>query len=164
MDTGLWWKGAHTHVRESTRRQTHRHRTHQGTCHDQQIRMGMLHPRTYLLDQREDNEGCNCVRYESRNDKNQRREHDQHPVEAVVSHLLCDGCRNGVQKAGRGDRFPEAETTSCENNNGPEEIVEVLLREDAGSEEEDDRDDRNDSHITECVLELMAHTPEDDCN
>lgn len=124
----------------------------------------MLHPHANLLDQGQDNESGNSVRYKSRDDKDQRRKYDQDPVEAVVCHPLCDGTRNGVQQTRRADRFSKTEAAGCENDNGPEKVVEVLLRQDTGSEEEDERNDRDDAHVTKCVLELVAHAPENDGN
>jgi len=89
---------------------------------------------------------------ERRDDENQRGEDDEDAVQAHALDLLGDGARDGVQQAGRGDGFAEGEAAGCEDYDGPEEVIEVFFREDAGAEEGDHGDDSYDAHVAEDVL------------
>ena len=57
-----------------------------------------------------------------------------------------------MEEAGGGDRFTEGEAASGEDDDSPEEIVEVFFREDASAEESDHWDDSDDAHVAEDVF------------
>ncbi len=61
------------------------------------------------------------------------------------------------------DCFTEGKATGREDDDRPEEVIEVFFREDTGTEEENERDDSNDAHITEEPVQLMAYAPKDNC-
>ena len=69
---------------------------------------------------------------------------------------------DGLEEAGGVDGFTEGEPAGGEDDDGPEEVVEVVLGEDAGAEEEDDGDDGDNAHVAEDVFELVRDAPEDD--
>ena len=99
---------------------------------------------------------------ECRDDQDQACENDQDSVQAHALHALGDRTGNGMQESGRRDRFSEGEPSGGEDDDGPEEVVEVFFGEDAGAEEKDNRDDGDGAHVAEHVLELVAHTPKRD--
>lgn len=68
-----------------------------------------------------------------------------------------------MEQSGGVDRFAEGETTGGENDDCPEEIVEVFFGKNAGAEEQDERNDCNDSHVAKKPLQLMTDAPENDC-
>lgn len=124
--------------------------------------MWFLHPSTDLVHQRKDDQCRNGVTDERRNDENQGREYDQNAVQTHALDLFGDGAGNGMQEAGGLDGFAERETASGENDDGPEEIVEVFLGQDSGTEEEHDRYYGDDSHVAKDVLQLMRDAPQYD--
>lgn len=65
-----------------------------------------------------------------------------------------------MQQPGGSDRFSEGQAAGGEDDDRPEEVVEIFLCEDAGAEEHDHRDDGHDAHIAENAFELMRHAPE----
>lgn len=75
---------------------------------------------------------------------------------------LRNGLGDGMEEARGCDGLAETEATGCENDDGPQEIVEVLLGEDARSKEKDQRDNRYHAHVTKCMLELVTDAPESD--
>ena len=124
--------------------------------------MRLGHALPDLLDEREHNERGDSVADESSDDEDQSREDEQDAIETEVFDALCDGSSDGVEEAGRVDCFAERETARGQDDDCPEEVVEVFFCQDAGAEEEDDGDDGDDAHVAEHGLELVAHAPEDD--
>ena len=100
---------------------------------------------------------------ESGHDENKRCEDDEHAIQAKILHALGDAQGNSVQQARGRDGFPEREPAGSEDDDGPEEIVEVFLRQDAGPKKENHRDDGDDAHVAEDAFELVRDTPEDYC-
>lgn len=76
-----------------------------------------------------------------------------------MSDPLGDGVGDGVQEARRRHGLSKNQTSSCEDDDGPQEVVEVLLGQNAGAEEENHGDDSYDSHVAKSGLQLMAHAP-----
>ena len=123
--------------------------------------MGFLHAGADGVDQRQDDERGDRMADKGGNDEDQCGEHDQDAVETHALDFVRDGTGDGVEETGGGDGFAEREAASGEDDDGPEEVVEVFFCQDAGAEEEDERDDGHDAHVSEDVLELMGHAPED---
>ena len=67
-----------------------------------------------------------------------------------------------MQQAGTIDCLPESETACGENDDGPEEVIEIFFCQNPRPEEEHDRNDSNDSHIPKHAFELVAQAPEND--
>ena len=97
---------------------------------------------------------------ESRYDQDQAGKHGQHPVHAEVGYTVCDGHRNGMEKTGGRDCFSEREPSSGQDDDCPQEIVEVLFRQDASSEEKRQRDDGNNAHVAKDAFYLMTDAPQ----
>ena len=57
-----------------------------------------------------------------------------------------------MKESGGGNSFAEGEATGGEDDDGPEEIVEVFFGEDAGAEEGEHGDDGDDAHVAEDVF------------
>lgn len=151
----------HTHIRKPAGRQPHSSRAHDGTTHNQQVRMRILHPSTNLVHQRKDNQRSNGMGDESCDDEDQRCEDDEDAVETHAFDFFGDGACDGMQQTRRGDCFAEREAAGSEDDDGPEEIVEVFLGENARAEEGDHGDDGYNAHVAEDAFELMRHAPED---
>lgn len=124
--------------------------------------MRLRHTLADLLDERQHNQRSNGMTDERRNNQDQAAEHNQHTIQTHPLDLLGDAVGDGVEQAGAVDGFAERETAGGEDDDGPEEVVEVLLGEDAGAEEEHDGDDGDDAHVAEDGLELVGDAPEDD--
>lgn len=124
--------------------------------------MWMLHARADLLDQRENDQCGDGVRDECRDHKNQRRKDQQDRVEAETLDPGSNRASNRVEEPGRGHGFAQTQTACGKNDDRPEEIVEILLGQNARAKEEHHRDDRNHPHVSKDVLELMADTPQHD--
>ena len=67
-----------------------------------------------------------------------------------------------MQETGRVDCLSKSQTACSEDDDGPQEVVEVFFGQNAGTEEEDDRDNSHHTHIAEDAFELVADTPEYD--
>ena len=67
-----------------------------------------------------------------------------------------------MQETGRVDCLSKGKTACSEDDNSPQEVVEVLFSQNAGTEKEDDRDDSDHAHVAKDTLELMADTPQHD--
>jgi len=150
-----------SHIRKPTGRQPHGSRTHQRAAHDQQIRMRLRHARADCVHEGQDNQRGDGVGDEGRDDKDQGGEDDEDAVEAHALDFCGDGGGDGVEEARGVDGFAEGEAAGCEDDDGPEEVVEVFFCEDAGAEEEGEWDDGYDAHVAEDVFELVAYAPED---
>lgn len=96
----------------------------------------------------------------SRNDEDQCRKNNQNTIKAHALHFLRYGTCDGVQETRRGDGFAKRQATSGKNNNSPQEVIKVFLREDASAKEEDNGYDGHDTHVSKDILQLMCHTPE----
>lgn len=97
-----------------------------------------------------------------RYDQDQGSKYDQNTIDAEMGHSLRDGFRNSVQEPRRRYSFPETQSASCENDDCPEEIVEVFLCQDACTEEEYQRNNGDDAHIAENTFQLVAGAPQSD--
>ena len=126
--------------------------------------MGLAHALAHLRDQGQNDQCGDCMADEGRNNEDQARKYHQYAVQTHPVHFLRNGASNGMQKARARDGFAERETTSGENDDGPEEIVEVFFGEYAGAEEEDDWDDGDDAHVAEYTLKLMRYAPKHNRN
>ena len=69
-----------------------------------------------------------------------------------------------MEETGRGDSFTKGEAACGEDDDSPEEIVEVFFGQDASAKESDHRDDSDDAHVAEDVFELVGDAPEDYCD
>ena len=67
-----------------------------------------------------------------------------------------------MQETRRVDCLSKSQTACSEDDDGPQEVVEVFFGQNAGTEEEDDRDNSHHAHIAEDAFELVADTPEYD--
>ena len=162
-DKIIWGEGRErTHIRETACGQCHGDGTHQCTGHNQQVRVGVLHADADLTNKRQDDQGRNRVRDETGNHKNQNREDEEHAVKAEMFDPCGDARGNGVQQARRRHSLTKTQTTGGENDNGPQEVVEILFVKDSGTEEQQKRKDSDHAHIAKDVLKLMTGTPERD--
>ncbi len=98
-----------------------------------------------------------------RNHEDQRCEHDQHAIQTHALDLLRNSPRDSVQEPGARNGFAKRKPAGGEDDDGPEEVVKVLLCEDARAEKEDDGDDGDDAHVAEDAFELVRDAPEHDC-
>lgn len=73
---------------------------------------------------------------------------------------FADSVGQGMQKPGGCHSFPKTKSAGGQNDDGPQEIVEVFFIKDASSEEQNHGDDSDHTHVAEDMLELMAATPE----
>lgn len=110
----------------------------------------------------EENEGGDGVRDEGCNNEDNGAEDDQNGVDPHAFNVLADILGDDVEEAGGGDGFSERETTACEHDDGPKEVVEVFLGEDARAKECREGDNSNDAHIAQREGKLMGDAPEDD--
>jgi hypothetical protein len=124
--------------------------------------MRVLHLLAHLMHKWKHNQRSDRVADERSDHQDQSTEDYENAVQAHTLDAAGDGLGNGVQQSGRVDRLSEREAASCEDDDGPEEVVEVFLCEDAGAEEEDERDDGHDAHVAEDVFELVTDAPQDD--
>lgn len=150
------------HVREAARRQARGGGADEHARHDEEVGMRVRHARADLAHEREDDEGGDGVADERCDDEDEGAEDDEDAVKAHAVDSVGDGSRDGVQQARGGDGFAQGQAASGQDDDGPEEIVEVFLGQDAGAEEGDDGQDGDDAHVAEDVFELVAHAPEDD--
>lgn len=67
-----------------------------------------------------------------------------------------------MEEAGGGDGLAEGEAAGGEDDDGPQEVVEVFLGEDSRAEEQGHGDDGHDAHVAEDAFELVRHAPEND--
>lgn len=155
-------EGHITHIRKSTSRQPHSCTTHQRAPHNQQIRVRILHVLADLLDERQDNQRGHRVTDEGRHDEYQRREHDQHAIQAEALDAVRNTQRNRMEQARGGDGLAKREAARRQDDNGPEKVVEVFFRQDAGAEEEYHWDDGDDAHVAEYAVQLVTEAPEYD--
>lgn len=100
----------------------------------------------------------------SRDNGDQSREDAHDAVQAHTLDFSSDALRNGVQEPRTIHSFAERETAGREDDDGPEEIIEIFFRQYSRAEEEDDGDDGYDAHIAKDSFELVAETPEQNCN
>ena len=121
--------------------------------------MGVIHSGTDLLHQWKEDQCGNGVRDESGHDKNQEGESEQDPVETEVLHLGGYTLRDCAQETGGCDGLAETEASGRQDDDSPEEVVEVLFGEDASAKEQDHGNDGDDAHVSKSVLELVANAP-----
>ena len=121
--------------------------------------MRLRHALPDLLHKREHDERRNSVTDERRNNQNKPAEDAQHAVETHALDVSGDGLGDGVQQTRGVYGFTQREAARGEDDDGPEEIVEVFFGEDACAEEEDEGDDGYDAHVAEDVFELVADAP-----
>lgn len=112
----------------------------------------MFHAQTDLLHQGKDDQGCDGMRDERRDHQDQPREDDQHPVQAETSHFLRDGLGDRVQQTRRRHRLAQTQTPRGEDDDRPQEVVEVLLGQDARAEKQHHRNDRDHAHVAKRIL------------
>lgn len=124
--------------------------------------MRLGHALTNLLHKREHDKRRYSVADEGRNDEDETAKDNKDAVETHAFDAAGDRLGNGMEKTGRVDGLAERQASSGENDDGPEEVVEVLLRKDARSKEQHKRDDSHNTHVTEDVLELVADAPQND--
>lgn len=148
-----------THIRETTRGQTHSSASHQHSAHDKQIWMWLGHLLSDLLDQRQDNESGNSVADKRCYNKDQGAENNQHTVQTHALNASGNRLSNCVQKTRRVDRLAERETTGSKDDDSPEEIVKVFLGKDTGTKEKHNGDNGYDTHIAKCKFKLVTDTP-----
>lgn len=122
--------------------------------------MRLRHALTHLLHKREHDKRRDGVADESRDDENETAEDAQNAVETHALDVGGDCLGDGVEQTGGVDGFAESEAAGGEDDDGPQEVVEVFFGEDAGSEEEHERDDGYDAHVAEDVFELVADAPQ----
>lgn len=111
--------------------------------------MRLRHSLAHALHQREEYKRSDGMRNEGRDDENDAREREQHGIKTEVLHAGGDALRQGMQQARGADCGAEREAAGSEDDDGPEEVVEVLFCEDAGAEEKYDGDDGDDAHVAE---------------
>ena len=97
-----------------------------------------------------------------RHNSNERSEHAHNTVQAHIAHLLRNALGNGMQQAGAIHSLSKRQATSSQDNDGPQEIIEIFFSQDTRTEEQENRDDSNDTHISKDSFELVARTPERD--
>ena len=151
-----------THVRESRSRQCHSSTAHQYTRHNQQVGVGLVQPLANIVHQRQDNQRRNGVADEGGNHQDQAGEDEQDAIQAEILHALGDHLGDGVQQTRRVDGLAERQAAGRQDDDGPGEVVEVLLGEDADAKEEDDGDDGDDAHVAELGLKLVRGAPQAD--
>ena len=151
-----------THIRKAASRQAHRGRAHKDASHNEEVGMGFRHRCADGLDEREDDEGGHGVGDEGGDDEDEGGEDDEDAVKVHALDAFGDGAGDGVQEAGGGDGLAKGETTGCEDDDGPEEIVEVFLGEDAGAEEQGHGDDGDNAHVAKDAFQLVRDAPEHD--
>ena len=98
---------------------------------------------------------------ERSHDEDQSGENDQDGIQTHALYFLRDGAGDRMQEARGGDGLAEREAAGGEDDDGPEEIVEVLFGQDSRAEKEDERDDGHDAHVSKDVFELVRHAPQD---
>ena len=100
---------------------------------------------------------------ESGHNRDKRCEDAHHAIQAQMADFLRDASSDGVQQARAIHGLTQRQSASGQDNYGPQEVIEIFLSQDTRTEEEDNRNDRYYSHISEHALELMAEAPQDDC-
>jgi len=137
------------HVGEAASRQAHCGAAHEHAGHDQQVGVWVGHTLAHALHQRQEDQRRHCVRDEGRHHQNDGRERHQHPVQRHMLHARRDVLRQRVQQARRADGLAERQAARRQDDDGPQEVVEVLFCEDAGAEKQNERDDGDDAHVAE---------------
>lgn len=99
---------------------------------------------------------------ESSNDENKTTEDNKDSVQTHAFNTTGDRLGDSMEETRRVDRLAKGQATGSEDDDGPQEVVEVLLSEDTSSEEQHKRDDGHDTHVAKDVLELVADTPQHD--
>ena len=97
-----------------------------------------------------------------RNHEDESPEDDEDAIEAHALDLLRDGARDSMQESGTRDGFAEGEAAGGEDDDGPEEVVEVFFGENTSAEEKDDGYDGHDAHVPKDVFELVGDAPQHD--
>ena len=110
----------------------------------------------------QDDESGDRVANKRGDHQNEAGENKQDPVQAHLLNRLSNSLGHGVQETRRVDRLAERETARGQNDDGPREVVEVLLGQNAHTEEENDGDDGNDAHVSKDVFKLMRGAPQTD--
>lgn len=151
-----------THIWEATGRQSHRTTGHKYSTHNKQVRVWLIHLLTDLLDKREHNQRSNCVTDEGGNHQDQSSKDNENTVKAHAFNTACNGLGDSVQQSRGIDRLAQRKTAGCQDDNGPEKVVEIFFGENTCAEEEHKRNDGYDAHITKDVFKLMTDTPEND--
>lgn len=124
--------------------------------------MRLRHALADLLHERQDNKRRDGVADESGDHKNETAKDNQNSIQTHALDAAGDGFGDSVEQTRGVDGLAESQTTSSEDDDGPQEVVEVLFCKDTSAEKEYKRNDGHDSHVPEDVLQLMAYTPEDD--
>ena len=65
-----------------------------------------------------------------------------------------------MQQARTRNSFAQRKAAGSKNDDRPEEVVEVFLSKDARAEEQDERDDGHDAHVSEYRLQTVRDAPE----
>lgn len=118
--------------------------------------------RTDFADQGEDDEGGDGVGDEGGDDCDEGCESAGQRVEVHGGDAGGDGGGDGGEEAGGGDGFAEGEAAGGQDDDGPEEVVEVFFGEDSRAEEGEEGEDGDDAHVAEVGLELVGEAPEED--
>lgn len=150
------------HIGESAGRQAHSGAAHEGSSHNQQVRVRFVHRFADIADEGQDDEGGDGVGDESGDDEGEGGEDEQDAVEVEAVDLAGDVLGHGVQEAAGLDGFAEGEAAGGQDDDGPGEVVEVLLGQDADAEEDDDGQDGDDAHVAERAFQLVRRAPEAD--
>ena len=136
-----------THIREAGGRQAHGATAQKGGSHDQKIGVWLSHAGADLLDQRKDDEGGNGMGDERGDDEDESSKHDQDTVQRKARYPFRDSIGDRLKEPGGGDSFAKRKTACCEDDDGPEEVVEIFFGENPSTEEQDQGYNGNDAHI-----------------
>ena len=122
--------------------------------------MRIGHAQADVLHEREHDEGGDGVADERCDAEDQDGEGEEDGIEAHAGDAGGDALGDRVQQAGAGDGVAEGEAAGGEDDDCPEEVVEVLLCQDARPEKQDERDDGQHAHVPKHRLQPVRKTPE----
>lgn len=97
--------------------------------------MRLFHADADAVDEREDDERGHGVGDEGCYDEDQAGEDDEDAVQREAFDVFCNRASDRVQESRGVDGSPQREAAGRKDNDGPEEVVEVFLGENAGAEE-----------------------------
>ncbi|KAI6773470.1 hypothetical protein HG531_000319 [Fusarium graminearum] len=137
---------------ETTGWQTHSGTAHENTAHDEEVGVRLVHGSTDIEDKREEDQSSDSMADEGCNDQDQSREDNQDTIQTHAFHFFRDDLGKSVQKTRRSNSFTQGQSTGSEDDNGPWEVVEVLLSQQTNTKEENNRDNGNDAHISKLGL------------
>lgn len=126
--------------------------------------MWLTHSHADFAYEGENNQSSDGMADEGCHNSNQSCKNTGHAIQGEISNALGDGNSNGREETGAVDRLAQCQATSSENDDSPEEVIEVLLGQDPGSEEQSDGDDGYYTHVAKDMLELVTDAPESDGN